>query len=305
MYTAEVATEAFAYDWSQHEKTIEIDGRSVNYVELGEAGKPVLLFVHGIMGTWGNWIFNLRPFADRFHVLAIDMPGFGASQMPRAPLDMALYADTIKQFCDQLGLRKVTLVGNSMGGLIGALVAKSTPEILDRLVLVDAAGFSSATGWLGKVQRRAGILDPILRIGYKLRKLLNRSRFLIGPLLVWAVAGPLRLAPEVSMMLLEGAGRPAFRPAAKSIFELKIDKVPGRISLPTLIVWGRKDLLIPKRDAFLYMRICENTEVKLIDKAGHLPMLERPEEFNALIDEFVLTPASAVEVTAAEAVAVA
>jgi pimeloyl-ACP methyl ester carboxylesterase len=286
MDPAEAAKEAFSYDWSSHEKTVEIDGRTVNYVELGEVGKPVLLFVHGIMGTWGNWIFNLRPFADRFHVIALDMPGFGASQMPRKALDMNLYAETTKKFCDQLGLRKVTLIGNSMGGLIGAMVAKKTPELLDRLVLVDAAGFSTSYGWLARVESIAGILDPILRLAYRFRKLINRSRFVIGPMISWAVAGPLRIAPEVSMMLISGAGRPAFRPSAISILRTKIDKVAGVIAVPTLIVWGRKDILIPKRDAFRYMSICDDSAVRIIDGAGHLPMLEKPEAFNALIEEF-------------------
>jgi pimeloyl-ACP methyl ester carboxylesterase len=286
MDPAEAAKEAFSYDWSSHEKSVEIDGRRVNYIELGEVGKPVLLFIHGIMGTWGNWIFNLRPFADRFHVIAIDMPGFGASEMPKKALDMTLYADVTKKFCDELGLRKVTLVGNSMGGLIGAIVAKTTPEILDRLVIVDGAGFSTASGWLARVEKAAHVLDPILRLVYKYRELINKSRFIVGPMISWAVAGPLRIAPEVSLMLLTGAGRPAFRPAANSILRTRIDKVTGVIALPTLIVWGRKDVLIPKRDAFRFMRICNDSAVKIIDGAGHLPMLEKPEAFNALIEEF-------------------
>jgi pimeloyl-ACP methyl ester carboxylesterase len=227
------------------------------------------------------------------------MPGFGASQMPVNPLDMNLYADVTKKFCDQLGLRRVTLVGNSMGGLIGAIVAKKTPEILDRLVLVDAAGFSTAYGWLAKLQRGAGILDPLMRLAYKFRKLINRSRFVIGPLMSWAVAGPLRIAPEVSMMLISGVGRPAFRPSAISILTTKIDKVPGVIAVPTMIVWGRKDVLIPKRDAFRFMRICDDSAVKIIDGAGHLPMLEKPEEFNALIEEFAAQVVPAPETVAA------
>jgi pimeloyl-ACP methyl ester carboxylesterase len=180
----------------------------------------------------------------------------------------------------------VTLIGNSMGGLIGAIVAKTTPEFLDRLVLVDAAGFSTAYGWLARLQRGAGLLNPFLKLAYRFRKLINRSRFIIGPMISWAVAGPLRIAPEVSMMLITGAGRPAFVPAAQGIMRTKVDTVTGIVALPTLIVWGRKDVLIPKRDAFRFMRICPNSDVKIIDGAGHLPMLERPDEFNALVEEF-------------------
>src|SRR4051794_10252603 len=70
------------FDFTPYEQFVEIDGAKLNYVELGDADKPVLLYVHGIMGTWRNWVFNLLPFADRYRVVAIDLPGFGLSELP-------------------------------------------------------------------------------------------------------------------------------------------------------------------------------------------------------------------------------
>ncbi|MGH2906143.1 MAG: alpha/beta fold hydrolase [Solirubrobacterales bacterium] len=281
------AAEAFSYDWSQHEKSIEIDSKTLNYVDLGDPEKPALLFIHGIVGSWRHWIFNLLPFTDRFRVVAIDLPGFGDSQMPSAPLDMHVYARVTAELCGRLGLRQVTLVGNSMGGLVGAVLAKSSPQLLNRLVLVDAAGFSTSTGWLSRVNFLAPTLNPLMRLIFRFHALVARNRFVAGALLTWCIAHPMKLARQVSGMLLYGSGRDGFVPAARSILATPIDGVPGEISVPTLIVWGRRDYFIPRRDAFKFMRICPNSDVKIVDDAAHLPMLERPDEFNALLEQFL------------------
>ncbi|MGH2958259.1 MAG: alpha/beta fold hydrolase, partial [Solirubrobacterales bacterium] len=84
------------FDFTPYEKFTVIGGRKLNYVEVGDVDKPVLLFVHGIMGTWRNWIFNLLPFADRYRVLAVDLPGFGLSEMPDGEFSIEHYADVIK-----------------------------------------------------------------------------------------------------------------------------------------------------------------------------------------------------------------
>jgi pimeloyl-ACP methyl ester carboxylesterase len=173
-----------------------------------------------------------------------------------------------------------------MGGLVGAMLAKSKPGAFDRLVLVDAAGFSTAYGWLRHLVPFAPLIHPFMKLAFRSRGILNRSRFVVGALISWAVASPFKIGAELSLMLMSGAGRPAFVPSARSIMATKIDRVTGAIACPTLIVWGRKDVLIPKRDAFRYMRICEDSDVKIVAGAGHLPMLEKPEVFNALIEEF-------------------
>lgn len=281
-----------SFDWEPHEKTVEVDGRKVNYVELGDTSKPVLLFIHGIMGTWRNWIFNLLPFCDRYRVIALDLPGFGESEMPAEKLTMEQYAKSVKSFCDTLGLQNVTLVGNSMGGLVGALVAKRSPELLRKLVLVDAAGFSTSNRYLRRVTRYRRILEAIFAFSYLIRKLVAANKYLAAAFTKIVLWRPMNVSSELMLVLLNGLGRPGFVDAAQSIAHTRIDRAPGEITTETMIIWGRNDSLIPKRDAFRFAKMLPGARLEIMQDTGHIPMFETPDEFNALIEDFVAQDAA-------------
>ncbi len=273
------------FDFTPFEQFIEVDGRKINYVDLGDHDKPVLLYVHGLMGTWRNWIFNLLPFADRYRVIALDLPGFGLSEMPRGEFTIDRYVWTVKQFVGQLGLQKVTLVGNSMGGLIGAVLAKRTPEILDKLVLVDPAGFSTAGKVLARIAPAARVLDVFMRVGVRIRKLIAGSRMLAGAFTKIVLFKPAQVSAELILVLLAGIGKPGFVPSILTITQTPIKEVPGEITSDTVIIWGRNDSLIPKSDAFRYARLIPHAKLELMDQVGHIPMFEAPERFNAVLEQ--------------------
>lgn len=281
-----------SFDWEPHEKSLQIEGRKVNYVELGDANKPVLLFVHGIMGTWRNWIFNLLPFCDRYRVIAIDLPGFGESDMPAAQLTMEHYAENIKTFCDKLGIKEVTLIGNSMGGLVGAIVAKRTPELLKKLILVDAAGFSTANRYIRRVTRYRRVLEAVFALGYLVRKFVASNKYAAAGFTKIVLWKPMNISSELMLVLLNGLGRPGFVCAARSIAVTRIDRVPGEITAETMIIWGRNDQLIPKRDAFRFAKMLPDARFELMEDTGHIPMFETPDEFNALIEDFITQDAA-------------
>ncbi len=132
-------------DWRQHLHRVELPGAAVNYAEIGEG--PPVVFVHGISGSWQNWLENLPHFARNHRAIALDLPGFGASPMPSWTIDMFAYGRLLHDFCEKLGIDGgATLVGNSMGGLVAAEAVLSAPGRFDRLVLVSAAGFINT--WL-------------------------------------------------------------------------------------------------------------------------------------------------------------
>src|SRR5436190_6643438 len=130
-------------DWSRHLHQTEIDGASVNYCDYGE-GPPVVL-VHGIGGAWQNWIENVRGIGTEHRVIALDVPGFGFSEMPHGEVSIPGYARTVAALCEELGHSKVSVVGNSLGGFISAELAIQFPELVERLALVSAAGYSITT----------------------------------------------------------------------------------------------------------------------------------------------------------------
>src|SRR6185437_14037619 len=129
-------------DWREHLNEIEIAGRRVNYVEMRSGEGPPVVFVHGLGGAWQNWLENIPRTAQERRTFALDLPGFGRSEMPRAEISISGYGRSVNEFCEQLGLDEVVLVGNSMGGFVAAETAIQVPSRVERLVLVSAAGIS-------------------------------------------------------------------------------------------------------------------------------------------------------------------
>ena len=122
-------------DWPSMTRRVPVLGREVNVVDTGGAGPP-LLFVHGLGGCWQNWLLNIPAFMGGHRVIALDLPGFGESEMPAEEISIRGYAKVIDALCDELGVESVSVIGNSMGGFVGAELALSFPTRVERLVLV-------------------------------------------------------------------------------------------------------------------------------------------------------------------------
>jgi pimeloyl-ACP methyl ester carboxylesterase len=130
-------------DWPSLTRKVELPGQVLNVVDTGGDG-PALLFIHGLGGAWQNWLRNLPAFMPEYRVVAPDLPGFGESPMPAdgANVSIRSYAGAVDALCDELGIESAAVVGNSMGGFVGAELALSFPTRVTRLVLVSAAGLS-------------------------------------------------------------------------------------------------------------------------------------------------------------------
>ena len=128
--------------WRSHLRAVTIDARRVHLVDIGSGGGPPLLFVHGLGGRWQNWLENIPRIAEHHRVVALDLPGFGRSQLPTAPISIPRYAAVLERLCELLELESVVLVGNSMGGAIAAEAALQFPARVAGLVLVSAAAVS-------------------------------------------------------------------------------------------------------------------------------------------------------------------
>jgi pimeloyl-ACP methyl ester carboxylesterase len=129
-------------DWQALQRPIELLGRRINVLDTGGPGPP-LLFLHGWSANWQIFLLNIAAFMGTHRCIALDLPGFGHSEMPSEPISIQGYAKTVDAMCDALGIERVSVVGNSMGGFIGAELAISFDTRVDRLVLVSAAGLST------------------------------------------------------------------------------------------------------------------------------------------------------------------
>src|SRR3954453_12388435 len=129
-------------DWREHLRWAPVRGSAVTFVDIGEG--PPLVFIHGLSGCWQNWLENIPFFAHSHRVIAVDLPGFGASPMPPEKISINHYAAVIDELLDSLGIERAAVVGNSMGGFIGAELAIEFSTRVEKLVLVSAAGLTTA-----------------------------------------------------------------------------------------------------------------------------------------------------------------
>src|SRR5919202_3088484 len=132
-------------DWRRHLRDVDVAGRRVHYVDLGEGDDPPFLLVHGLSGNWQNWLENIPRLSTERRVVALDLPGFGQSDDPVEKITMSGYGRAVDELAERLGLGEVVLVGNSMGGFVAAETAIQIPERVERLVLVLAAGITSSS----------------------------------------------------------------------------------------------------------------------------------------------------------------
>ena len=291
-----------AVDWAAHLRQVEIDGTRVNYVDLGSGEREPVVFVHGLGGQWQNWLENLPRVAQERRALALDLPGFGVSSEPREKVTIPWYGRCVEALCDRLDLGQVAIVGNSMGGFISAEVAIQFPSRVSRLVLVSAAGISSTN-----VRRR-----PILLGGRVVAAILTntipRQRAIasrptarhLSPLAFVARYPKLLRADLVYEGLFKGTGKPGFDDALRANLDYDFtDRLP-EVKVPTLIVWGENDSIIPARDANEFERLIPDSRKVVMRETGHIPMAERPQAFNDLLMDFLAETGPAEEKEAVE-----
>jgi pimeloyl-ACP methyl ester carboxylesterase len=282
-------------DWRSHQRWIEIDGSAVNTIELGpeqaDAGQP-LVFVHGLSGSWPNWLEQLPLFARDHRVVTLDLPGFGHSPMPREKITIAGYARLLEQLLDKLEVAAAAVVGNSMGGFIASELAIASPQRVERLVLVSAAGIST------HAPRGSARAVPVLR---RLERIMmasgawaasrsdtvaRRARLRDVALNV-VVHDPTRLSAALAAEQVRGAGKPGFVQGLEAVLDYDISARLPEIACPTLIVWGERDRLIDVRDADAFAQLIPNSRKVILADTGHVSMLERPAEVNTLLAQFL------------------
>jgi pimeloyl-ACP methyl ester carboxylesterase len=240
--------------------TAHIHGKQVQYLVAGK-GEPVVL-VHGLAGSTHWWLRNLRVLARRYRVYALDLPGFGAMgwQAPdgRSRFVLAEAASWVRAWMRAVGLRQAHLVGHSMGGYIAMRLAARHPELVRRLALVAPAGMPMGRSLLGKA----------------------------WPLLLAAA----RTAPTFLPVLAYDALRAGPLTLARAGYELLAQDVreeAQRIQAPTLLLWGRRDPLVPPALGEALRLHIPNARLLYLERAGHVPMYERAPQFNTALLGFL------------------
>jgi len=257
------------------QKEVVVFGQKIRYVEAGSG--PTVILLHGLGGSSDSWTFNLGPLAEQFHVVVPDQIGFGKSDKPVINYRVRTYVDFLDEFCRQLKIERATLVGHSMGGWIAAAFTIAFPEKVERLVMVDAAGYAPPANFDYKSLYG---LNPSTREGMKqlaTRVFFNKA-FTTDAMIDQLLAQRMSAGDGYTInSLIESVGRR----------EDFLDGQLNKIKVPTLIVWGQQDGLVLVTEGVRLKNDIPQARYAVFDGCGHFPQVEKAGEFNALVLGFL------------------
>lgn len=260
---------------------ILIDGMDIHLREKG-AGETLIL-LHGTgssLHTWEAWVDQLK---DSFRIVTLDLPGFGLTgPHPQHDYTTSMYNNLLNHIRDHLGVDHFHIGGNSFGGYIAWNYALDHPSIVDKLILIDAAGYEHDSPLIFKL-----IANPI--IGPILKRLTSRS--LIQSNMEEVYFDDSKLSDALidryySMTLREG-NRDALMARIKRKDENRIKQI-NQIKDPTLIIWGDQDEWAPVEDAHKFDKDLPDSQLAVLKDVGHLPMEESPVQSAQLVRSFLL-----------------
>lgn len=260
--------------------------------EVYGAGDPILC-LHGLGGNIFTWRHFIKPFSETNQLTLVDFRGFGSSPKPDdTHYSIQQHADDIYGMILRDNLQRLTLIGNSFGGGVALMVAirlcEQDPGRLLKLVLIDSGGYEEfLPAYLKLARSFLGGLMIHLPPGKAAARFVLRASYF----------DPKKISKEqvnaYAVPLASPGGRHAFLQTAKQCIPANINEIIPHlknITVPTLILWGRQDKIIPLTVGELLHRAIPNSTLEVLDHCGHIPQEEKPEETIASISKFLQTP---------------
>jgi pimeloyl-ACP methyl ester carboxylesterase len=261
-------------------RDVTVLGFKLHYLEAG-GGRPVIL-LHGLGGDGSRWRPNIEPLAKDFHVFALDQIGFGQSDKPLANYNTGMLAEFLVEFLKAVNVPRASLVGNSMGAGVALYTAVHYPQAVERMVLADGGGFRAANAaspppMTSEALRRRQLQNSTTREETReFFKILFHDKSLVTE----------KMVDEQLVMRLRSAFTITKMQEAGDRGSLTEEQVRG-VKTPTLIVWGKYDELANPAGADRLERTIPGAKKVVIDNCGHMPQLEKADEFNRIVREFL------------------
>jgi len=259
-------------------------GWRIHYTVQGE-GSPLVL-VHGFLDSLKTWRRNVNVLAQNHRVYAIDVLGFGSSDRVRDHIyTLKQQAAFLKEFFDSQNIKKADLVGHSMGGALALQFAYDFPDSLHKLVLVAPATYIYASLPRNGLRR---VPRPISRGVLGIYEMMQGDR--ANPVR-FAYGDPAQIKDDSvqfrNQMMRRRGQHDALISMSKSKRESDVPQEMHQVNAPTLIVWGKKDRVVPMQHAQKHLEELPNARLEWIENAGHLPHEEAPDAFNTLVSGFL------------------
>ncbi len=275
------------------QRTREIHGHVRAFRVLG-TGRTVLLLLHGIGSSSATWDAVAPGLAERYTVIVPDLLGHGGSAKPRGDYSIGGYANGMRDLLGVLGIDRVTVIGHSFGGGVAMQVAYQFPERTDRVVLVASGGLGPE---ISPVLRALTLPGAATAVGLShlppSRLLLGLVRAAAGAVLPTSLAADLDEALTVHAALRDPATRAAFMHVLRHITDWRGQLITMRDraylaeGLPTLVVWGEQDHVLPVEHAYEAARLIPGSRCLVLPGVGHMPHRQVPERFVRAVTDFV------------------
>lgn len=264
-------------------KQAQVGDLSIHYYEGGPTNGETLLMIHGFGANKDNWLRFAKHFTSRYHVIALDLPGFGDSSKPDASYDVGTQVERVAAFAKTLGIAKLHLIGNSMGGHIAALYAARYPEQVLSAALLDNAGVESPQKSELFQRLERGEPNPlVVKTAEDFPRLMD---------FVFVVAPPLPETLKQHFAQQAMANSALYEKIFSHLVERYIPLEPElpKIQAPTLLLWGDQDRALHVSSIEVMRPLLKKPSVVIMKDCGHVPMIERPEEtathYQAFLDQ--------------------
>ena len=275
---------------------VQIHGHDLGYRMASEG--PAILLIHGIAGSSAAWREVMPALARRYTVVAPDLLGHGQSAKPTGDYSLGAYANVLRDLLGILGIPRATVVGQSFGGGVAMQLCYQNPELCERLVLVDSGGLGREVSWLLRFMTLPGseYLMPVIFPSFVRGPGDDLSRMLSSRGIRMPRIGEMWRAYA---SLTDGANRQSFIRTIRSVIDpggqtvSALDRLYLTQEVPTMIVWGEHDAIIPVRHAHDAHAAMPNSRLEIIAGAGHFPHVETPGEFLLALTDFMETTAPA------------
>lgn len=263
------------------DQNVQIDGSNIRYKEYGkrrEAPKH-LLFLHGLGSSSDRWIDIPEALSRYYHTIAVDLIGFGGSDSPRLNYTINRFRKFVLDFMRtiQIDDGRTTIIGHSLGGYIAAEIAVENKNMIEKLVLIDSSG---------TLDRPTPLLEQYLDAA------LSASHEKVKRVFEQLVAQPWRVFPILVDIFINRINRPGAKHAFESAFlnstttQIGLDRLKRTRDVPTLIIWGENDNLIPIEHSKVFKESISNAYLEIVQDAGHAPFAEKPAVVSEIIHEF-------------------
>ena len=252
------------------------------------AGTTILL-LHGLGGTGAYWDRTMQLLVGRARLIALDVPGFGGSDAPPGGFTLDTASDRLAEALALSAGSPAVVCGHSLGGPLAVRLAVRHPGAVSRLILVAPSGFAPAPDWQHRLVRALPLYRALQRAPFRWERWVPPLAPLRRAALTPLVDSPATIDPAVMGRLLEGARTARELPAAALVsLATGLAEEVRLVTAPISAIWGDRDRMVPVADAEALLRAVPSAALHILPACGHMPMIERPEAFAALLARLAL-----------------